>query len=87
MSRLITRTVTATTVKCGEVKMENGHPLIYPLGEFTLSGKIPESKMIKEARKRFGKDKSIVILESNITSGLYGCTLDDFMSVSHLIEK
>ena len=87
MRNTITRTITTATIKTATVRMDNGEIKAIANPDITAHGNIDMDTAQKIARKKYGKNNNVVVLEIVHTDDEYEISVDDFIKYATKIEK
>lgn len=76
--KLVTRTFTDSIISAAEVVVENGEVITKDLEPLKVTGKIDNTKALKEVRKMYGKDNQYAILDIAYEDVTYGMDVEEF---------
>lgn len=77
MRKVITRTITATTIESARVIFEMGTPVAKENPAITVNGIIAEDKALKEVRKAYGENTQVTNIV--VVDDIYEISVDDFI--------
>lgn len=84
----ITRTFETHTITAGIFRMEGGEAKIEALDPFIIFNEsITQEKAIKLARKKFGKELNLVVMDITTKQETYSLPVDEFLKHAKKVEK
>jgi hypothetical protein len=85
MRKMITRTITATTIQSAILGFKEGKPVLTENLPITVNGTLDNEKATKEVRKVYGENA--VVSEVVATNSTYEISVEDFIKYSTKIEE
>lgn len=87
MRNTITRTITTADIHTATIRMENGEIKAIANPTITAYGNIDTETAQKIARKKYGKNANVVVLEVVHIDNEYEISVEDFIKYATKIEK
>jgi hypothetical protein len=85
MRRMMTKEVTATTVKITRMENENGQPKAVPMEDVVLLGNVSLEKAQKEVSKSHGT--GVIVFGVQPETKVYEMPVDEFIKVASLKQE